>query len=86
MFVLELDLDLSSVFALALTEEQAALGEGLLYLGGVIVQELLSISVPLDLHGLAAHKGQFESGAIPHFDYDRLRERRQIIRVKPGRV
>ena len=86
MFVLELDLDLPRFLPLAAAEEQTAVTRKPLYLCAAVIQELISLPVPLDLDGLMANEMQLEDGVVPHFDDYRLSEGTEVLRAKPWRI
>lgn len=83
MFVLELDLDLSCVLSLTPAQEQAAVTPTFLCLCIVVILELFSLFVPLNLYGLMANKMHFEDGIVPHFNCHGLHESTEVVRVKP---
>lgn len=83
VFVPELYLDLSCVLPLAPAEEQAALTRRFLYPCIVVVLELVSLFVPLNLYGFMASEMQFEDGVVPHFNRHGLSESTEVFRVNP---
>lgn len=68
VFVLQLDLDLSSILSVAPAQQQAALAATFLYLCVAVITKLIPLLVPLHLDGLVANIMHFKDGVVTHFD------------------